>query len=665
MIVVLFLCRCSLGVETMLQSSSSIFGSRWSFHLLQIFLATCVVFNTSDVVSIAQTPIVVDDSAANESESVESQTAKKATADLFRADELFDEENFSDAAAIYRTYLETHDDVTADDINIIDVNDTYGQLALACLEMKDFEQALFALNRLSKSRLDDPRILECRVDCYTRCRQFAPALDELRRLVVLEPNNVEHRMRLGGMLAMGDDMRLRDGDESLSLLTELESQIPEIPMIATLIAAASAENRDFKRAVKVLTDHLSDFPPDEVGATRKEIELYEDEFRFPSFREPKDELLPEKVLALGMNSTVKIHFRGDAVYELTQQGICHRRQIEHDDFGTVIDSRGAILVSSSTVTAPLFKEVDVAPPQNSTWLADPVIEVFSLPSDNRESQLLGNAAIVGIDEETGLAVLQIQHKPRIVSIENLRAVSFQPSSYAQDFSKPSQGYLATVTEIKREPFFFEAAIGIEPPIEQNIQFAVHPIVFNSRFDHRSVVTDEELPISSYCVELPSITLGVGAPVLSSNGECVAIIHRLTNQAGEEKVAGIPAWVASRIASKLLAYGKVNRASLPVKLQPIAIVGDIDGKSSVLFGMKVLEVKPGLLGYEALKGQIIISIDGVPTPTTTDWLIAMERAWSRGRKTAACEITTGLGESVRVAEVYFKDGAVVNLLSPVK
>jgi len=82
-------------------------------------------------------------------------------------------------------------------------------------------------------------------------------------------------------------------------------------------------------------------------------------------------------------------------------------------------------------------------------------------------------------------------------------------------------------------------------------------------------------------------------------------------------------------------------------------------------MSVVGVNSGILGYEVLKEQIIISIDGVPAPTTTDWMIAMERAKARDRKSVVCEITTGLGELVRMAEVYLEDDTVLRSMSPEK
>lgn len=121
----------------------------------------------------------------------------------------------------------------------------------------------------------------------------------------------------------------------------------------------------------------------------------------------------------------------------------------------------------------------------------------------------------------------------------------------------------------------------------------------------------------------------------------------------------------RISVKLLAYGQVGRASLPLAISPVTYFGKVAGKPTQLSGMSVVGVNSGILGYEVLKEQIIISIDGVPTPTTTDWMIAMERAKALDRKSVVCEITTGLGELIRMAEVYLEDDTVLRSMSPEK
>ena len=55
-------------------------------------------------------------------------------------------------------------------------------------------------------------------------------------------------------------------------------------------------------------------------------------------------------------------------------------------------------------------------------------------------------------------------------------------------------------------------------------------------------------------------------------------------------------------------------------------------------------------YSEIDGQVILSVDGIPTPSTTEWLVAMERASARNREVIRCEVTASLGDIIRTIEL---------------
>lgn len=54
-------------------------------------------------------------------------------------------------------------------------------------------------------------------------------------------------------------------------------------------------------------------------------------------------------------------------------------------------------------------------------------------------------------------------------------------------------------------------------------------------------------------------------------------------------------------------------------------------------MTVTTVPKEVAIYQPLLYKLITKVDGIPTPTLTEWLVALERAWSRGVDTIALTV----------------------------
>jgi hypothetical protein len=124
---------------------------------------------------------------------------------------------------------------------------------------------------------------------------------------------------------------------------------------------------------------------------------------------------------------------------------------------------------------------------------------------------------------------------------------------------------------------------------------------------------------------------VGTPVFNQFGECVGITHEVRFDESPQTVL-IPAAVCSRVAAKLMADGAVRRASLP-----IVVHGMLTGVREPQTGMRVFSVISKDPIFKSVEGTTIVGVDGIPTPTLTEWLMALERAYALGSKTVVVEV----------------------------
>jgi S1-C subfamily serine protease len=160
---------------------------------------------------------------------------------------------------------------------------------------------------------------------------------------------------------------------------------------------------------------------------------------------------------------------------------------------------------------------------------------------------------------------------------------------------------------------------------------------------RPVRTDNGLVIKEMIQTDASINPGnSGGPLLNSKGEMIGINTMIYSPSGGSVGIGfaVPVDTARRVVPDLLRYGKVQRGWIdivPVQLFP-ALVRYAD--LNVSEGILVSEVEPGsnaeAAGLKAgdqavrygrsiinLGGDIIVEVDGMPTPTLMDLLSALE------------------------------------------
>ncbi len=137
--------------------------------------------------------------------------------------------------------------------------------------------------------------------------------------------------------------------------------------------------------------------------------------------------------------------------------------------------------------------------------------------------------------------------------------------------------------------------------------------------------------TSRFVKVDECQATIGSPLFNVLGECIGIVHAIQNKSNPKVV--IPSSTCVRIASKLGSFGFVPRATSPMVVSSVSDTKDLPSGRKVILesGMYVSELRSEDPTFKAknspfypIVGEIILSVDGVPTPTTSEWLIAMER-----------------------------------------
>jgi hypothetical protein len=250
------------------------------------------------------------------------------------------------------------------------------------------------------------------------------------------------------------------------------------------------------------------------------------------------------------------------------------------------------------------------------------IEVFLMSNEFGKNESLGLARIRGIDEASGLAVLELDHpKPyENVMIEELKATNFMPEYRLDDPN--TKNHLTALFEYSVEKGSKTNQPSLRPVTADLSQYSAY---------HDATL---DMPTMAKLATVKEGQSAVGSPIFNQLGECVGIKHEVGFDQARRTVI-IPSAVCTRIAAKLMADGVVHRASLP-----IVVSGMLTGVKEPRMGLNVKSTTSQEPIYQGLKGTTIVGIDNVATPSLTEWLQFLERAYAMGTKTVVVEVFEG-------------------------
>lgn len=564
----------------------------------------------------------------------------------------FENKDYSEAARGFQNFLRKYGSVDHPDAEVIKA---LNSLATSWIFLEEYARAVDTLNRLDKW-IDDFSIPYRRGRCYERLEQYAAAAEEWRRAVAMEPGNPFLRVELAMLLVTMPDLRVRDGSEALSLLQGFESQIDDFPRIAVALAAAAAATDDFDKAVELQQRYLA-LSRDQDGKEHAQflLDCYQQkQMPFPLFTRVLSPIEEEQRQVVLEQGTVLVRVRGRVSHFFSAQGFCEQENVERDHAGTVIDVKGLFLVSGATIGLNPSADNNSDNNRQSTWIDGPIIEVFSLAQS--DPFRLGEAEIVGFDAATNLGVIRIKDSNPIDPIPGLRAIAFQPGHLVElaeksdpCFSLEIQG--GRTPRLPPEDALLTMMLTKDRPVSRLSSIVSPLMVDQDTYQVHLAGKSENAPIYvSNFVDWSEARLRIGQPIINRGGECVAIASPVIDRDGAERLVGIPARELSRVSAKLASYGQVERARLPYQVTPVAKRLSVNGESLISAGMQVAVAGNQSPLYTELDGQVILSVDGVPTPSTTDWLVAMERVATRKRDVIRCRVTAALGEIVRTVEL---------------
>jgi hypothetical protein len=480
----------------------------------------------------------------------------------------------------------------------------------------DMETTLFYANAIARNRKFANELLHMVMGgCYLELSQPTAAVD-LLRLSASTFIADEASQLLALSLSQTPIPSLRDGKEALSWLSEQRDLADRDPRLAKIIALSAAESGDFELAVNMQKSLVDKISPKDRAAEESLIELYEKKQKpkveFPSFDRTQT-LNQDELAKRAWNSMVYVNVSGLATDGVTDEESTIVKVVKYRHMGIVLNKMGTILVSSESTDLPHIVDGDLGSPKAKRWIKEPSFSVWSIVDPSGTAQEIGAASLVGVDSETGLAVLQceregLEHEP-IAEIEPIR---FQPEYRWHDptwleFSK-SYFELNDFRLVEREGGHLETRS--------------YPL---------SIANPQVFGTTAHFVACEQSQAAIGAPLLNAFGECIGLVRSLKNRQ-TPKVA-IPSAVCSRVASKLCAFGFVPRVHSPMVVSSVSKTRKLaSGKTEIVrSGMYVSELRspnPALADsnspYQKLVDQVILTVDGHPTPTHTEWLIALER-----------------------------------------
>ncbi len=297
----------------------------------------------------------------------------------------------------------------------------------------EYLDAIHVLDDLLKSN-PAPKLSLLRAFALHQAGWHDATLHELRRTIRRYPDE----FLLCGMFA-AESLEFPvqnelDAYEAMQALLPFQDRINEEPRLAEAIALAAAASGDFKIAVEMQKKFLGTDGPRDRKLEQQKLARYEAKQKPPTASmpvwDPAKLLSNDQLSDIARRSMVMVRvIRRFELKDNTTGGYGGKTEIVHTHRGAVLSSMGTILVSSETVR-PLRADEhqDVTIAGTSRMLNEEIIEVFAMPVDNNKREFLGRAIVRGIDELSGLAVLEIDHeKPyRNIQYEELTPVVFEP-----------------------------------------------------------------------------------------------------------------------------------------------------------------------------------------------------------------------------------------------
>ncbi len=502
------------------------------------------------------------------------------------------------------------------------------KLAIAYFKQEDYTSTIYMTNAMGNSKPTSDLWCGLRAAAYKRLQLSSIELDELRNAVRMNPEDITNRKELAFELAQTEVPTLRNGLEALLAVEHLEKEFANDPLIAKCIAAAAAEAGDFPLAIRQQSQYIKQVKPERLEFESNLLDIYEGNLTQPNVIPAFDvnQLVRANELpSIASHSMVSVRLHGTTECIETQTGNGHCQIIKRDHIGVALNRMGTILVSHETIRPPAIERLDGKGPDVVTtrWAVEPAIEVHLLATGHTSTKLLGKANIVGADEATGLAVIQIVQEKPLEFFDELQPIQFQPEYRA--FDPQTKVFLVEM---------FEPRIDAIKPGDSPSLKLVHP-------NPAATTTYDDAALNSTSVAklrmVPDSLVETGSPYFNLIGECVGISHRVRWD-GKSKVVAIPPAVCARIAAKLAAYGKVERAFLPFTMTGVTTAATKNSAGpQQIAGMLVSAVPKDVAIYQPLLYKLITEVDGIPTPTLTEWLVASERAWSRGVDTLALTV----------------------------
>lgn len=500
----------------------------------------------------------------------------------------------------------------------------------------EYLDAVHVLDDLLKSK-PDPKFLLLRAAALHHAGWHDATLNELRRTLRLYPDEILLRGVFAAELLEFPAPNELDAYEALTALLPLKDRIAEEPRLAEAVALAAAASGDFELAVEMQKKYLgTDGPRDRELETQK-LARYEAEQKPPMASmpawDPTKLLSTEKISEVARKSMVMVRVTREFELEDKATGdSAGKTTIVHTHRGVVLSSMGTILCSSETVRAfrpdagrPYWSKSSATTIEKSTinntnrTLKEETIEIFSMPDDSRLSLVFGKAKIQGIDELSGLAVLEIEQEKRYRNLqdEELAPIVFQPEY--RPFDPNTKLHLEQHFELSN------GKLGLEPkPLLREV------LMGKSETSAYHDWTIGE-PTMARIRDASDSQSPIGTPIFNQLGECIGITHPVGFNEPNRTVV-IPSAVCTRVAAMLMADGVVHRANLP-----IVVSGMLTNAETPSIGMLVHRVLSDEQIYQSLDSQWIIAVNGIPTPTLTEWLAVLERGYALGWKTMCLEV----------------------------
>lgn len=529
---------------------------------------------------------------------------------LERADEALKRGDFDEAIFFFQLAVVPPRDWKSEEDTL-----AYRGLIAAYSGKGDMETTLYYASEIAKRPKFSTHLVHMVIgSCYRELLQPSAAIDFLRLAASLS-EDVQPSQILAMSLVQTPIPSIRDGQEAMYWLADQRELAERDPRVSKLIALASAENGDFEQAIAMQRRLIDRVPTKDRAQEIAYISQYENKQKsqpvFPAF--DRRILSRDKLAEQAWKSTVHVNVSGLASDGLTDEESTIVKVVKYRHMGIALNKMGSILISSESTELPHMVEGDLKSPRAKRWVKQPTFSVWAIVDSTGVVLDLGKASIVGVDHESGLAVIQCdrighEHDP----IPELQPARFQPEhrSYDPAWLEFSKSYFE-----RNDSTLVERTGG-------GLETRSYPMMIEN---------PQVSGTTAQFVECDQSRAPIGAPLLNVFGECIGLVRSIQNPQ-TQKVA-VPAAVCSRIASKLCAFGFVPRVHSPMVVSSVSETSILPtGKVQVLrSGMYVSQLSSQNAtlieknsAYQKLVGNVILSVDGHPTPTNTEWLIALER-----------------------------------------